>query len=592
MAAKPEITFRGHGVSPGVAWGRALKIDSQNRVMLRVEVADPEAEVARFLKAVEMSKIQLQELKGRLEEKVGVEHGVILDAHFLILDDRVLREEIVERIRAQRANAEWAVTQATERLIAAYKSLEDEYFRERHSDIEHVAERILLNLSGDSAFGLGRLPEDVILVARDFNPSNFATMDLGRVRGLVLESGGRTSHTAILSRGLRLPAVMGLCDILASVSTGDLLLVNGDGGQVIVHPTHEHLENARRQKEALAAAAEAAEPMETAAATADGMALSLRANTELPHELTAAIACGAEGIGLYRSEFLFFAHPHGFPSMEEQRSVYSTLARAMSPHPVAIRTLDAGTERLGEGGERSTNPSMGLRGIRLSLALRDAFREQVEAIVRAGSDGNIEMLLPMVSTVEEIRQVKDLLAEVRSGLERAGIPAAPVPLGVMIEVPAAVLVLETLAREADFLCVGTNDLIQYVMAADRGNPAVDYLCQPLHPSVLACLGRIAEVSGRMGKPVRICGEISSNPFFAVLLVGMGFRQLSMTPLAIPAIRRALGKVSVAAARRVAERALTLATTGEVYDYLVPEVSCLVPIDLSPYEKEIRPSRHE
>jgi phosphotransferase system enzyme I (PtsI) len=601
MAAKPEIIFRGHGVSPGVVWGRALKIDSHNRVMLKVEVADPEAEVARFLKAIEMSKIQLQELKGRLEEKVGVEHGVILDAHFLILDDRVLHEEIVEGIRAQRANAEWAVTQATDRLIAAYESLEDEYFRERHSDIEHVAERILLNLSGDSAFGLGRLPEDVILVARDFNPSNFATMDLGRVRGLVLESGGRTSHTAILSRGLRLPAVMGLRDILASVSTGDLLLINGDGGQVIVNPAPEHLENARRQKEALAAAAEAAGPGgapsgpgETAAATADGVALSLRANTELPHELTAAIACGAEGIGLYRSEFLFFAHPHGFPRMEEQRSVYSTLARAMSPHPVAIRTLDAGTERLGESGECSTNPSMGLRGIRLSLELRDAFRAQIEAIVRAGSDGNIEMVLPMVSTVEEIWQAKDLLAEVRAGLERAGLQAAPVPLGVMIEVPAAVLVLETLAREADFLCVGTNDLIQYVMAADRGNPAVAYLCQPLHPSVLACLGRIAEVAGRMGKPVRICGEISSNPFFAVLLVGMGFRQLSMTPLAIPAIRRALGEVSVEAARRVAERALTLATAGEVYAYLVPEVSHLIPIDLSPYEKEIRPTngRHE
>jgi len=594
MAPKPEIILRGHGVSPGVVWGRALKIDSHNRVIPKVEVADPEAEIARFLAAVELSKIQLQGLKGRLEEKVGVEHGVILDAHFLILDDRVLHEEIIAAIRGERANAEWAVTEATDRLIAAYESLEDEYFRERHSDIEHVAERMLVNLSGDRSFSLERLPEDVILVARDFNPSNFATMDLGRVRGLVLESGGRTSHTAILSRGLRLPAVMGLRDVLSSVATGDLLLVNGDGGQVIVHPAPGHLENARHQKEALAAAAESPGPEGTAAATADGVALSLRANTELPHELTAAVACGAEGIGLYRSEFLYFAHPNGFPCMEEQRSVYATLALAMSPHPVAIRTLDAGAERLPEGEERLTNPSMGLRGIRLSLEHRDVFREQVEAILRAAGEGNIEMVLPMVSTVEEIWQARDLVARVRAELEDSGFSPVPVPLGVMIEVPAAVLVLENLAREADFLCVGTNDLIQYVMAADRGNPAVAYLCQPLHPSVLSCLGRIAEVAGRMRKPVRICGEISSNPFFAVLLVGMGFRQLSMTPLAIPAIRRALGEVPLEDARRVAERALTLATAAQVYEYLVPEVSHLIPTDLSTYEKEIRPTngRHE
>jgi phosphotransferase system enzyme I (PtsI) len=593
MASKPETVFQGSGVSSGVVIGQALRIDRNNRLVLKLSVSDVDAEIERFLKAIEISKEQLQALKSQLEEKVGEEHGIILDTHFLILDDPTLHEEIIENIRRYRSNAEWSLTKATDRLVHAYKSLDDEYFRERHSDVEHVVERILLNLLGDQPFSLGHLPEDVIIVCHDFNPSNFATMNLEKVCGLVMESGGRTAHTAIISRGLRIPAVMGIRDILAYVSTGDLLLLDGEAGLVVINPSSERIESVRQKQ---INSAETVENAEIEAAdktiTRDGKPISLLANTELHHELVTAKSCGAEGIGLYRSEFLYFSHPQEYPSMVEQLRVYGDLANGMNPHPVAIRTLDAGSEKLFKtlDAECLLNPSMGLRGIRLSLQIKDVFIVQIEAILRAACAGRIEMVLPMVSTIEEIWQAKEWIAAVRKRLnEELGHEPPFVPLGAMIEVPAAVLAMESLAKEVDFFCVGTNDLIQYLLAVDRGNSQVGYLYQPLHPSVLASLSQISAISSKMKKPVRICGEISSNPFFAVLLAGMGFTQLSMNPLSIGMIRKVMREVSLKECRKIAKKALAMITTKEVYDHLIKEVSGIIPFDLSVYIKEITPA---
>ena len=592
MGSKPERILRGNGVSAGLVLGRALKLDSHSRFTLKLHIEDIDREVARYSKAIEASKEQLNALKARLEKKMGSEHGIILDAHLMILEDKSLNAEIVETIRKNKANADWAVTQATDRLVNAYKSLEDEYFRERHSDIEHVAERILLNLSGDRPFSWEYLPENQIIVSRDFNPSNFATMDLHKIRGLALETGGRTSHTAIISRGLGLPAVMGIGDLLSAVSTGDMLLLNGDEGQIIVNPSPERREIVSRRLEVIGAINESSpSPANLITRTLDGTAISLRANTEMLRELGAARNCGAEGIGLFRSEFLYFGHPQGFPGMEEQLESYRTLAREMHPHPVAIRTLDAGSEQVSEGPDLANqeNPSMGLRGIRLSLHSREAFAAQIEAILRASGDGRIEIVLPMISTIEEIWEARALIEKTRSRL--AGIPelsVQAVPIGAMIEVPAVVVSLEKLAKEVDFLCVGTNDLIQYLLAVDRGNAQVAYLFQPLHPSVLACLDHISKVARRLKKPVRICGEISSNPFYAVLLVGMGFTQLSMNPLSIPAIRRIIRDISMDEAHQIAQEALKLITVKEVYECLTDAVSKLVSWDLSSYAKEIAP----
>ena len=518
---RAEIVFQGNGVSPGLALGNALKLDSHHRLILkmRIEESFVEAEILRVLQAVETSKKQLEGMKVQLKKRVGPEHGFILDVHILMLGDKSLIADIVKIIREERANAEWAIRQATDRIRDAYRSLDDEYFRDRVSDIENVVERILLNLAGHKPPNWSSLPEDLIVVAHDFNPSTFATMDLQKVRALALESGGRTSHTAIIARSLRMPAVMEIKGFLNSIATGDLLLVNGDEGLLVLNPSEERLESlrARIEDSSRLPSTDLQPVQEVAATTRDGKRILMQANTELPHEVMAARRFGAEGIGLFRSEFLFFAHPRGFPGMDEQRETYQMLAREMAPFPVAIRTLDAGGDKTWRRAENTDepNPSMGLRGIRLSLNARGQFATQIEAILRASVHGNLEIVLPMISTLEELWEAKMLIEQVRSGIRLAGgkVPK-PVRIGAMIEVPAAVLSLERLAEEVDFLCVGTNDLIQYLLAVDRDNPKVAHLFQPLHPSVLQCLNRVAATASAQKKPARICGEMSSNPFFA------------------------------------------------------------------------------
>ena len=580
MSAKLEIVLHGAGVSSGVACGQVLKIDSRNRVIYKADVADVDAEARRFMDAIEISKRQVEALKSRLEEKVGGEHGVILDMHFLILDDRVFLDEILGNIRRNRVNAEWALAHARDRFVEAYKSLDDEYFRERYSDIEHVTERILMNLSGEQPFTLSNLPDDVVLAARDFNPSGFAVMDPGKVCGLITESGGRTTHTAILSRGLRIPAVMGIKNLMSAASTGDTVMLYGDTGQVVLNPNRERIESELKKPAGLLP--ETGKRTRARLRTRDGIAVSLCANIEFEHEAGTAKSCGAEGVGLYRSELLYFKHPAGKPSMEEQLAVYRKLAEEMKPHPISIRTLDAGAEKAlpSEKPERRANPNMGLRGIRLSLRSRDVFQTQIEAILQAACFGRVEMTLPMITTIEEIREARLLIAETSRRLASSGINVPPVPLGLMLEVPAAVLMMEQLATEADYFCVGTNDLIQYLMAVDRGNDEVAYLYQPLHPCVLYYLTYIAKTAARIKMPVRICGEISSNPFYAVLLLGMGFRQLSMSSLSIPLVRRVIGSVSLSDARKIARKALAQKTVKDVYEYLKPAVARAVSTDIN------------
>lgn len=409
---------------------------------------------------------------------------------------------------------------------------------------------------------------------------------------MALESGGRTSHTAIIARGLGLPTVMGIRDFLFSISTGDILLLDGDEGRLVVNPTDERIESLRiRIEETLAAPQPASFQAGARNLTREGKAISLRANAEFPHEVQVAKRYGAEGIGLFRSEFVFFRHPGGCPSMQEQLDIYRALADEMNPYPVAIRTLDIVGGRLpdGTGSELQPNPSMGLRGIRLSLMTKQAFAGQIEAILRAGSVGKkVEIVFPMVSSVEEVWEAKAIVEGVQASLPGSSeVVGDALPIGVMIEVPAAVLSLEPLAQEVDFLCVGTNDLIQYMLAVDRANPQVSHLYQPLNPSVLECLRRIAEVSRRLNKPVRICGEMCSNPFYAVLLLGMGFTELSMNAAAIPMIRKIIRKVTTEECRKIAERTAAFLTAREAGKYLIDTLTRLVDIDLSAYSREIQ-----
>lgn len=598
-SSKIERIFQGNGVSPGIVVGQALKLGSHNRAILKFQLAHEnlvEEEVLRFEEAIRVSKEQLSLLRAQLEEKIGREHAFILDVHLLMLEDRSLQAEIIDNIRKYRANAEWAVCQATDRILRAYESLEDEYFRERRGDIESAVDRILLNLSGRRSVGWESVPGDLIIASHRFDPSAFATFDVQKVKGLALESGGRTSHTAIIARGMRIPAVMGIPDFLHHVTSGDTLLLNGDDGQLITNPSAARIESLRERIEKFRVGAEpVALSTVTSPVTTDGTSICLQANTEFPHEVAAAKRSGAEGIGLFRSEFLFFGHPHGYPSMEEQFEVYRKLAEEMAPHAVAIRTLDTGADKStkGDNGAIPSNANMGLRGIRISLLDPASFSAQIEAILRAGCTGKVEIVLPMVTTIQEIWEAKALIEQTRARvLKSPECSQCCFSIGAMIEVPAAVLSLEALSREVDFLCVGTNDLIQYLLAVDRGNPQVAHLFQPLHPAVLRCLSYITDVCGKTQKRVRVCGEISANPFYAVLLLGMGFTNLSMNPLAVPVIREVVKDISLADAQLIAGRALELLTAREIADYLIEAITPRISLDLTPFIKEIRdPNEH-
>lgn len=588
---KQERIFRGAGVSPGIFRGHALKLHSHDRFVFKLYVDDVhlDEEVERLEAAILLSREQLQQLKSQLALKVAHEHSFVLEAHLLMLEDRSLISDIIATIRGAHANAEWAVLQATEQIRKALASLNDEYLRERASDIDNVAERILANLSGSQGIDWARQPRDLIIISQDFNPSHFATMDLERVHGLALESGGRNSHTAIISRSLRIPAVMGIQGFLGHVTTGDSIILDGEEGLLILNPSAARIEALKRRLDEFEEQGKAAPAVQGSAGTArNGTHISLRANTDLPHEVSAAKRCGAEGIGLFRTDLYLFSRPVGLIDIQAQIDTYSMLSREMHPHPVAVRTLDTGMEpgTGWMGRARPAGSNMGLRGIRQSLLEQDEFCSQVEAILRAGESGRMEIVLPMVTSTEEVRRAKVLIDKARRNVNPAPASGHHTAVGAMIEVPAAVMALESLAREVDFLCVGTNDLIQYMLAVDRGDPAVSHLFQPLHPAVLLSLRKIAEVSCRLGIPARVCGEMSANPFFAILLMGMGFTEFSMNAFSIPPIRSVIQEITLDEAHKIAEHALALNSAQDIGEYLLEAVTRALRADLSLYAREV------
>ncbi len=588
---KQERVFRGIGVSSGIIHGQALKLHSHNRFVFKLFVDDLhlDEEVARLEAAIRLSREQLQSLKEQLAQKVALEHSFILEAHLLMLEDHTLISDIISTIRGTHANAEWAVLQATDKIRKALASLHDEYLRERAGDIDNVVERILVNLSGSEKIQWSGQPHNLIVISQDFSPSAFASMDLERVRGLALESGGRTSHTAIISRSLRIPAVMGVRGFLAHVASGDPLILDGDEGLLILNPSPERLAGAGKRLARFEEQGKSALSAPTRSSpTRDGIHVALRANTDLPHEVVAAKMCGAEGIGLFRTDFYLVARTAVLPDVQAQLETYAMLSREMRPYPVAVRTLDTGPDSTpsGKSRPRRENTNMGLRGIRRSLVDRDQFCSQIEAIIRAGQTGRMEIVLPMVTSNEELRQARALIREVQARIVKDSAACSPVPVGAMIEVPAAVMALDSLAPEVDFLCVGTNDLIQYLLAVDRGNPEVSHLFQPLHPAVLSSLKRIIEVSQKQGIPVRVCGEMCANPFFTVLLMGMGFTEFSMNAFSIPALREVINELPPETGREIACAVLRLNSTPEIAEFLIESVTRALQLDLSSYAREV------
>jgi len=560
-------TLRGTAVSPGLAMGRALVVERDAAPVFRLALPEEavESELARLDAAFETSREQLQVVKERLSREVGAPHAYIFDAHLLMLDDPLLRRRAAEIVREEGVNAEWALRTVSEELHLLFEHFSDAYLRERSTDLDDVIGRVQLNLRGTKdAPSLGQLPDRFVLVIADLSPSEAAELDWDKVLAVATDVGSSTYHTAIIARSLGIPAVVGLKDATERIPAGSLVVVDGSRGEVVVEPPAPALDGFRVAQEEYRLEDERLRTTrELEARTVDGIIVALQANVEFPEEAATSRLYGAEGIGLFRSEYLL-GRGGSWPSEEEQLDVYRRLVEQMHPHPVTVRTWDVGLEVMGGDDEGSPNPALGERAMRLLRRTPEPFLVQLRALLRAGEHGPVRIMFPFVSGVGDLRLALDLLESARSGLRAAGVPFRPdVPVGVNLEVPSAAVVADLLAAEVDFFSVGTNDLIQYLLAVDRTDPGVSALYEPLHPAVLRTLGQIARVARAHDRPVGVCGEMAGQPLEAVLLVGLGFRDLSMAPSAIPRVKETLRAVREADARAVAERCLSLATCEEI-----------------------------
>ncbi|MGO8970953.1 MAG: phosphoenolpyruvate--protein phosphotransferase [Myxococcaceae bacterium] len=567
--ATPSCTIHGIGASPGLSLGRAFVLDRRRLRTPKLRISEPEVEpeLMRMKTAIDLSDHQLQELKEQLERSDGKDHALILEAHRLMLRDPMLLDEVNRVIVADRINAEWAVRRVTRKLKHAFDNIADEYFRERRADVDFVADRVVRNLMGQVVDVAVEVPEGSVVVAHDLPPADAAMLArTGRVLAFVTDVGSQTSHTAIVARARATPAVVGAVRASETISPGDLVAVDGTLGLVLVNPRPEALKGfevartrwAELEQETLAL-------RELPAVSTDGARVRLLGNIEFLEELPSLLAHGAEGIGLYRTEFLFLDRSEP-PSEDEHYACYRTVLEAMGGRPVTIRTLDLGGDKVpgNRRWEREPNPAMGLRAIRYCLSRRDLFRTQLRALLRASVHGNLRVMFPLISGMSELREARSELEACRSELGRQGVPlGGRFPVGIMVETPSAAWLADRLATEADFFSIGTNDLIQYTLAIDRQNREVAYLYKPLHLSVLRALEHILAAARVAGIPVSMCGEMAGDPRYTLVLLALGMDELSMTAGQIPVVKQRIRRLSRAAARRALEEAMRLSTAEEI-----------------------------
>lgn len=560
----------GIGVSSGVVLGRAVVLTQRTEVMrFPIPPERVEQEVAALLRAQAASKQQLQDIKARVEHGPGSELAALFDAQLLMLDDPMLVGRAETIIRTERVNAAWAVHRAYEELYHVFMSMEDPYLRERETDVADVAGRLRLNLR-HGAKGPKELLSQVdgpsVLIADELTASIAAQLDWSRVQAFATDAGSRTYHTAILARSLKVPAIVGLHDASLRIPAGTPVVLDGTTGELIVAPTPDQIDEAHRR--ATRPRRRAQPPGDPGpVSTTDGVRIRLEANIELLEDLPFLNEHGAEGVGLYRSEFMLSGRPIASVTEEDQYALYRSLIEQVAPRPVTIRTFDLDERQFagpGRGPERRrTRP--GLRGLRLGLANPEVLRTQLRALVRASAHGPLRIMFPFVTAVEEVRDARKILAEVVSGLSR--IDPSWIKVGAMIEVPSAALAADLLAPEVDFFTIGTNDLIQFCLAVDRTDDRVSDLYEPLHPAVLRLIRTVRRAAARHRIPVSLCGEMASDPALVGLLVGLGLTEFSMTPGAIPMVRQVVAEMSAADARRLAGHALRLPTAAEIEQYL-------------------------
>jgi phosphoenolpyruvate-protein phosphotransferase (PTS system enzyme I) len=557
----------GIGVSPGVAVGRAVVL-AQPAEVFRFPV-QPERvarEVEAIAEAREHSRQQLTDIRARLSGGPARDLAPLFDAQLLMLDDPLLVGRAQQIVREERVNAAWALHRAYEELRRVFGSMEDPYLRERETDVADVAGRLRMNLQRRGA-GLRELLKEVegpsILVADELTASLAAQLDWTRVQGFAVDAGSRTYHTAILARSLNVPAVVGLHDLSGRVPAGTTIILDGTTGEVVIGAEGPELEAARRRAERPRHRTSVASSERGPLRTVDGTPVRLDANIELVEDLPFLHESGAEGIGLYRSEFLLSGRTLDAATEDLQYVAYRSVVEQVAPRRVTIRTFDLDERHMvGSPARGRTRARAGLRGLRLGLAYPDVLRTQLRALLRASAHGAIRIMFPFVTAVDEVRRARSIVADVCRELDMPS-----VPVGAMIEVPAAAVVADLLAREVDFLTIGTNDLIQYTLAVDRTDDRVSDLYEPLHPAVLRLVRLVSRAARRHAVPVSLCGEMASDPAMIGLLVGLGLTEFSMTPAAIPLVRQVVADLRCDDARRLARQALALATAEEVEQYL-------------------------
>ena len=568
----------GLGVSPGIGIGKALVLKRGARdLRFRIPAGRVPRELERLAEARLRSREQLEQIRDRIARSAGAEHAYLFDAQLLMLDDAMLIERAADIIRTERLNAGSALERALAEISTLFDEAEDAYLRERQGDVGDVVGRLCMNLraGGDPLEPFNDLEGPLVLVADELTPSAIAQLDWQRFAAFVTDAGSWTYHTAILARSIRLPAVAGLRDATTVIAPGALLAVDGATGDVFVDPDAAELEHVRgRQQRREAYEQSLDEYRRLPAVTEDGVEIRLEANTESPDDARRAREAGADGIGLFRSEFLLATGGPSALTEAVQYEAYVRLVESMAPGRVTIRTFDVSESQLPlpqAAGERARAP-LGLRGIRLGLAMDDIFQAQLRALLRAAAHGPLRIMFPFVSGLEQLRVARSAVVRAAESLRARGETVPPVPIGVMIEVPSAALTADLLAGEADFFSIGTNDLIQYCLAVDRTDERVSDLYEPLHPAIVRTLRAVARAARRRTIPVSVCGEMAADPVVLALLVGLGLREFSMAPSAIPLAKQALRGLHAAEAARVAARALRARTAAEVEQLLVEFVA--------------------
>lgn len=574
MEQPESVLLSGLSGSPGIAIGRVVVIGPLRHVFPRRHTNEPELEIARFRRAVQQAQRDLRDVASRAPASAA--HSV-LEAYVLMAQDPMLEQEVHAHIRTDKRCAEWAVATAIEDIADKLSRAKDAYLRERKSDIEFVGEHILRAFAESSDRRQPIPSGPIIFIARDLSPADTAALLHGPVLAFATESGTRTSHTSIMARALKVPAVVGVTDLLSHVSNGDLVVIDGLKGTITVQPGEREIDDAERRLERyrmltteLHNVAQRANGQP--AVTTDGVSLKLRANVELPEEAAYAYEEGADGVGLYRTEYLYIDKP-ALPTEDEQLSIFKSALTAMRGRPLTLRTFDLGGDKFTSTFRlpHELNPMLGLRAVRLALTRPEVFREHLRAMVRASAFGDVRIMVPMVAGLSELRKVRDMLERAMDEVRAAGEPVADtIPLGVMIEVPSAAVLADQFAREAAFMSIGTNDLVQYTLAVDRASRRLAYLASPFDPAIVRLIHNVVRAGAEHECPVSVCGAMAADPLAVILLMGLGIRELSMEPGAIAEIREVIRRTGYEEAREIAMTALNLSTADDV-EHSIAEV---------------------